>query len=66
MPRKSTRRTFMCSVGAAGLAMPLVHPPLVRAASVNGKLRHVGFGAGGMAWGDLNALAVQPACRVLR
>ena len=40
--------------------MPLIWPRLVRAASPNGMLRHVGFGTSGMAWADLDSLSKHP------
>lgn len=54
--RHITRRTFIRSVSAAGLALPLTAPVLVRAVSPNSKLRHASFGADGMAWSDIKSL----------
>jgi len=53
--RRSTRRTFLQQAGTAGSALPLVVPPLVRAASANGTLQVAGIGVGGQGWGDINA-----------
>lgn len=52
------RRRFLRQLGGSLLAAPFVTSGLW-AASPNGKLRHASFGAGGMAWRDLNALISQ-------
>jgi len=57
MVQRTTRRTFIKHIAVAGAALPVVSPSLVRAASPNGKLRHVSFGANGMAWADINSLS---------
>jgi predicted dehydrogenase len=52
------RRRFLRHLGGSILAAPFVTSGLL-SASPNGKLRHASFGAGGMAWNDLNALVSQ-------
>jgi predicted dehydrogenase len=54
-PALSTRRTFLKTVGAAGVAAPFVTRGMM-AASPNSMLRHVSFGASGMAASDLAAI----------
>jgi predicted dehydrogenase len=54
-----TRRAFLTTASSATLAAPFVTTGL-RAASPNGKLRHAAFGAAGMSWTDINALATHP------
>ncbi len=54
-PPVSTRRTFLKTVTAAGVAAPFVTRGLM-AASPNSMLRHVSFGTGGMAAADLGAI----------
>ncbi len=60
--RTTTRRRFLTTAGAA-LAAPAFIPGL-RAASPNGKLRHVSFGASGQARGDLDSIAGSPHVEV--
>ncbi|HWB03810.1 MAG TPA: Gfo/Idh/MocA family oxidoreductase [Verrucomicrobiales bacterium] len=63
MTRNTTsRRRFLATAGAA-LAAPSFIPNL-RAASPNGKLRHVSFGASGMANADLHSIAGSPHVEV--
>ncbi|HEX2746414.1 MAG TPA: Gfo/Idh/MocA family oxidoreductase [Verrucomicrobiales bacterium] len=57
-----SRRRFLASAGAV-LAAPAFIPNL-RAASPNGKLRHVSFGASGMANADLHSIAGSPHVEV--
>jgi predicted dehydrogenase len=54
-----SRRHFIRQSAAAMFAAPWVTTGM-RAASPNGKLRHAGFGASGMSWGDLNSMAAHP------
>jgi predicted dehydrogenase len=58
----TSRRRFLATTGAA-FAAPFFVPNL-RAASPNGKLRHVSFGAAGMARADLDNLAGSPHVEV--
>jgi len=51
-----SRRTFLKSLGAAGLAAPFVTSHL-RSAPPSRTLRHASFGAAGMAWADIQAVA---------
>jgi predicted dehydrogenase len=51
-----SRRSFLKTIGAAGLAMPFLTRGLM-ARSPNGVLRHASFGASGMAWSDINEFA---------
>ncbi len=55
----SSRRRFLQTSAATLLAAPFVTSG-ARAASPNGKLRHLSFGAGGMAWSDIGSLANHP------
>ena len=50
------RRTFLKTLGAAGLAMPFIARN-AHAAAPSKVLRHVSFGASGMAWSDIQAIA---------
>jgi predicted dehydrogenase len=56
-----TRRSFLRSISTAGLLLPTVMPALVRGVSPMSKLRHVSFGADGMAWSDIMSLTRHPA-----
>jgi len=56
MTRSHTTRRRFLATSAAALAAPSFIPNL-RAASPNGKVRHVSFGAAGQAGGDLGAIA---------
>ncbi len=51
------RRSFLKSTST--LAFPFITTGL-RAASPNGKLRHAAFGASGMSWSDISAMAQHP------
>ena len=51
----TTRRTFLKTLGAAGLAAPFFARNL-HAAQPSRVLRHASFGAAGMAWNDIQAL----------
>jgi predicted dehydrogenase len=53
---KLPRRTFLKTVGAAGLAFPFISRSLF-AAQPSKVLRHASFGASGMAWSDIQAIA---------
>ncbi|MHC4995743.1 MAG: Gfo/Idh/MocA family protein [Planctomycetota bacterium] len=52
--RTITRRTFIQHTATAGVVLPLGMPPLVRAASPNGKLNVAGVGTGRRGWAALN------------
>ena len=56
------RRHFLATAGAA-LAAPCFLPNL-RAQSPNGKVRHVSFGASGMARADLNSISEHKSVEV--
>ena len=58
----TSRRRFLAAAGAAFAAPAFI--PGLRAASPNGKVRHVSFGASGMARSDLNSLAGSPHVEV--
>ena len=59
MTRHNTsRRRFLATAGAAFAAPAFIRN--LRAASPNGKVRHVSFGASGMAHQDLSAIAASP------
>lgn len=53
--RAFTRRSFLKTVGTAVLSGPFITRGLM-AASPNSVLRHASFGAGGMAWADINEI----------
>lgn len=55
-----TRRTFLKSVGAASLAVPMFARNLI-SAPPSGRVRHASFGANGMAGGDMMAFAGHPS-----
>lgn len=57
--RPLARRDFLQGLASTLIAAPFVTTGL-RAASPNGKLRHAAFGASGMAWEDITALAKHP------
>ncbi|MFZ4767674.1 MAG: Gfo/Idh/MocA family protein, partial [Roseimicrobium sp.] len=58
-PARPTRRRFLQSTAATLLGAPFVTSCL-QAASPNGKLRHLAFGASGMSWSDISSLANHP------
>jgi predicted dehydrogenase len=62
MNNLSSRRSFLRTTAAA-LAAPAFIPNL-RAASPNGKIRHVSFGASGMARADLESISRSPSVEV--
>ena len=62
MNHLSSRRSFLRTTAAA-LAAPAFIPNL-RAASPNGKIRHVSFGASGMARADLESISRSPNVEV--
>lgn len=51
-----SRRSFVKSFAAAGIAMPFIGRKLY-SAPPSGTLRHASFGASGMAWADIQAIA---------
>lgn len=61
MPSNSElkRRTFLQTLGAAGLVAPALPAKLV-AAAPHGRLRHASFGAGGMAGHDIDMICSSP------
>ena len=59
-----TRRAFLKQLAASAFAAPFLTRGLM-AASPNGKLNHASFGASGMAWADLTAIAGHPAVNVV-
>lgn len=58
-PALSSRRRFLQSTAATLLGAPFVTTGM-RAASPNGKLRHLAFGASGMSWADMSSLSNHP------
>ena len=58
-PSLTTRRRFLQTSAATLLAAPFVTAG-ARAASPNGKLRHLAFGASGMSWADLMSFTNHP------
>lgn len=59
-----SRRTFLKSLGAAGLAAPFVTRHL-RSAPPSRTLRHASFGAAGMAWADIQAICSNPFVKLV-
>jgi len=59
-----SRRSFLKSVGTAALAAPFVTSCLT-ARSRSRTLRHASFGASGMAWSDLTAIAACPDVEIV-
>src|SRR4051812_18563131 len=65
MSNRTTRRTFVKSVAAAGLVLPAITPRLVRAEPANGKLTVAFVGTGGRAGahvGEMGNMKVNCAC----
>lgn len=54
-----SRRSFLKTAAAAGLAAPFVTRNLL-SAPPSGVLRHASFGSAGMAWADIQALSSNP------
>lgn len=54
--QRHSRRSFLKTLGVATVGTPFVTRGLM-AQSPNSVLRHAAFGAGGMAWADLNEIA---------
>jgi len=68
MPKKTTRRTFMKQIAAAGALVPLSLESTmaaVSAASEETKLRHACIGVGGMGWADLRSLTSHPDVEIV-
>ena len=61
---KLPRRTFLKAVGTAGLAFPFISRSLL-AAQPSKVLRHASFGASGMAWSDIQAIANNPFVKLV-
>ncbi|MEX2044923.1 MAG: Gfo/Idh/MocA family oxidoreductase [Opitutus sp.] len=59
-----SRRTFIKTLGAAGLAAPFIARNL-RAQAPSRVLRHASFGAAGMAWADIQAIASNPFVKLV-
>ena len=60
----SSRRSFLKTLGAATLAAPFITHDLF-AQPPSRRLRHASFGAGGMAWSDLTAIANSPNVEIV-
>ena len=54
--RSFSRRSFLKTLGTAALTAPFIASGWAKQ-SPNSVLRHASFGAGGMAWGDINEFA---------
>jgi hypothetical protein len=63
LPSHPTRRRFLKTLGAAGLAVPFIARNLRAAPS--SVLRHASFGAAGMAWSDIQALTSNPFVKLV-
>jgi predicted dehydrogenase len=59
-----SRRTFLKTLGAAGLVAPFI-ARTAPATAPSGVLRHASFGAAGMAWADIQALASNPFLKLV-
>ena len=59
-----TRRSFLSHLAAGAASAPFITRGLL-AQSPNGKVNHATFGASGMAWADVQALAAHPALQVV-
>jgi predicted dehydrogenase len=59
-----SRRSFLKTVGAAGLSAPFVTRNLL-SAPPSRILRHASFGAAGMAWSDIQALCSNPFVKLV-
>ena len=64
MHSSSSRRTFLQQLAAGLTVAPFVTRGLM-AQSPNARINHASFGAGGMAWADLTAIAKHPAINVV-
>ena len=60
----SSRRTFLQQLAAGITIAPFATRGLM-AQSPNSKINHASFGAGGMAWSDLTAIAKHPAINIV-
>jgi hypothetical protein len=60
----TSRRTFLKTLGAAGIAAPFIARSL-RAAAPSGILRHASFGSAGMAAADIDALCSNPFVKLV-
>ena len=63
-PPPATRRTFLKTLGAAGLTAPFIARNL-HAAAPSRVLRHASFGAAGMAWADIQAITSNPFVKLI-
>ena len=62
--RRQSRRSFLKSVSTVALASPFIASCTTTRPRPN-TLRHASFGADGMAWNDLTAIASHPAVRIV-
>lgn len=60
-----SRRHFLRTTAAAGLAAPFILPAALRAASPNGKLNHACIGVGGMGWNDVQQFKNHPRAQIV-
>ncbi|HEV7221267.1 MAG TPA: Gfo/Idh/MocA family oxidoreductase, partial [Pirellulales bacterium] len=60
MSRRTSRRTFVKTLAAAGAGLSLPLGSRARAAGPNGRLRIASIGCGGKGWSDLVATAASP------
>ncbi len=59
-----SRRSFLKTIGAAGLAAPFIARNL-HAQAPSRVLRHASFGAAGMAWNDIQAITSNPFVKLV-
>jgi predicted dehydrogenase len=64
LPAPSTRRTFLKTLGAAGLAAPFFARNL-HAQAPSRVLRHASFGSAGMAWADIQSICSNPFVKLV-
>jgi predicted dehydrogenase len=64
LPASVSRRTFLKTFAAAGLAAPFFARNL-HAAAPSRVLRHASFGAAGMAWADIQAITSNPFVKLV-
>jgi predicted dehydrogenase len=64
LPYRLTRRSFLQTLGAAGVAAPFIARH-VHAAAPSRTLRHASFGTSGMAWADIQAIMSNPFVKLV-
>src|SRR5258708_5910925 len=62
---RTTRRTFVKTLAAAGAGLVLPARSWARVAGANGRLNVVSVGTGGKGWSDLTATAASPSVDIV-